>query len=269
MKVVNKNIVVTGGGSGLGRQLVLKLLSKGARIIAVDINQSALRETFKLSGENEKLLIRIVDITDKEAVFNFAEEIISTLGHIDGVINNAGIIQPFVDFKDLKLEQIDKVMNVNFYGTLYMTKVFLNHLLTRPEGHIVNIASMGGFFPFPGQSSYGASKAAVKLMTEGLYSELLNTNVHVSVVFPGGIATDIMKNSDITDKMASDDEKNSKLLLSPSDAAEKIIRGMEKNKYRFFVGKDSNLMNIMYSINPGFATRLIKRVVGSKMIPDV
>ncbi|MDF2949577.1 MAG: short-chain dehydrogenase/reductase [Sedimentibacter sp.] len=265
MKVIDKNIVVTGGGNGLGRQLVLKLLSKGARVIAVDINGAALHETYMISGKNEKLLTRVVNITEKEAVFNFAEEIISTLGHIDGVINNAGIIQPFVDLKDLRLEQIDKVMDVNFYGTLYMTKAFLNHLLDRPEAHILNVASMGGFFPFPGQSSYGASKAAVKLMTEGLYSELLGTNVHVSVAFPGGIATDIMKNSEITNKSASAEEKNSKLLLSPSAAAEKIISGMEKNKHRFFVGKDSKAMNFIYSINPGFATRLIKKVLGSKL----
>lgn len=266
MKVLNKNIVVTGGGSGVGRQLVLKLLSKGARVVTIDRNESALQETFRISGENEKLITKVVDITDKESVFNFAEEIISSLGHIDGVINNAGIIQPFVNLKDLKLEQIDKVMDVNFYGTLYMTKAFLNHLLTRPEAHIMNIASMGGFFPFPGQCSYGASKAAVKLMTEGLYSELLGTNVHVSIAFPGGMATDIMKNSGIaTDRSASDSDKTSKLLLSPATAATQIINGMEKNKYRFFVGKDSKFMNFMYKINASFATRLIKRAMGSTM----
>lgn len=265
MKVVNKNIVVTGGGNGVGRELVLNLLSKGARVIAVDINQAALKETYKISGNSEKLLTRVVDITNKEAVLSFAEEIISSLGHIDGVINNAGIIQPFVQLKDLKFEQIDRVMDVNFYGTLYMTKAFLNHLLTRPVAHIVNIASMGGFFPFPSQSSYGASKAAVKLMTEGLYSELLGSNVHVSVVFPGGIATDIMKNSQITDKSASDEEKKSKLLLSPAAAAEKIINGMERDKYRLFVGKDSKAMNFLYGIFPSYATRLMKRVMGSKM----
>lgn len=264
MKVLNKNIVVTGGGNGVGREIVFNLLSKGARVVAIDMNKSALEETFELSGNNEKLLLRVLNITDKEAVFNFAEEIISELGHIDGVINNAGIIQPFVQLKDLTFDQIDKVINVNFYGTLYMTKAFLNHLLTRPEGHIVNIASMGGFLPVPGQSSYGASKAAVKLMTESLYSELLDTNVHVSLVFPGAMATNIKKNSQITDKNVSDEEKNSKMLLKPSVAAELIIAGMEKNKYRFFIGKDSKAMNFIYSVNPGFATRLIKRVMGSK-----
>jgi short-subunit dehydrogenase len=265
MKVINKNIVVTGGGNGVGRELVLNLLSKGASVIAIDINETALNETFKISGKNEKLITRVVNITDKEAVINFAEEIISVLGSIDGVINNAGIIQPFIELKDLKFDQIDKVMNVNFYGTLYMTKAFLPHLVTRPEAHIVNIASMGGFLPVPAQSIYGASKAAVKLMTEALYSELLDTNVNVSIVVPGGIATDIKKNSQITNESASADEKSSKILLSPSAAAEKIITGMEKNKYRFFIGKDSNLMNFLYKVNPGFATRLMKRVLGSKV----
>jgi short-subunit dehydrogenase len=264
MKVKNKNIVVTGGGNGVGRELVLNLLSKGASVIAIDINETALNETFKIAGKNEKLITRVVNITDKEAVFNFAEEIISVLGSIDGVINNAGIIQPFIELKDLKFDQIDKVMNVNFYGTLYMTKAFLPHLVTRPEAHIVNIASMGGFLPVPGQSIYGASKAAVKLMTEALYSELLDTNVNVSIVVPGGIATDIKKNSQITNESASADEKSSKILLTPSAAAKKIITGMEKNKYRFFIGKDSNLMNFLYKVNPGFATRLMKRVLGSK-----
>jgi short-subunit dehydrogenase len=264
MKVVNKNIVVTGGGNGMGRELTLKLLSKGARVIAVDINQAGLEETYKMSGKNPMLLTRVLNITDKEAVLEFAEEIIYTLGHIDGIINNAGIIQPFIDLKNLKFEQIDRVMDVNFYGTLYMTKAFLNHLLTRPVGHIVNIASMGGFFPVPGQSSYGASKAAVKLMTEGLYSELLDTKVKVSVVFPGAIATDIKKNSQASDKGITEKDKNSKMLTMPSAAAEQIINGIEKNKYRVFIGKDSKAMNFIYSINPGFATRLVKRVMGSR-----
>lgn len=264
MRVKNKNIVVTGGGNGVGRELVLQLLSKGARVITIDINEAGLQETFNLSGKNEMLVTRIVNIANRESVFSFVEEIISMLGHIDGVINNAGIIQPFVQLKELKLEQIDRVMNVNFYGTLYMTKALLPHLITRPEAHIVNIASMGGFLPVPGQSVYGASKAAVKMMTEGLYSELYDTNVNVSLVFPGGIATDIKKNSQTTNESLSAEQKGSKLILSPSSAAEKIIKGMEKNKYRFFIGKDSKLMNFIYSVNPGGATRMIKGVMGSK-----
>jgi short-subunit dehydrogenase len=95
----------------------------------------------------------------------------------------------------LPYDAIERVLNVNLYGVIYMTKAFLPHLLTRPEAHIVNVSSMGGFFPVPGQSLYGASKAAVKLLTEGLYSELIDTNVRVTAVFPGAIATNISQNS--------------------------------------------------------------------------
>src|SRR5690606_11676546 len=94
-------------------------------------------------------------------------------------------------------DAIDRVMNVNFYGTLYMTKAFLPHFLERKEAHIVNLSSMGGFLPVPGQSVYGASKAAIKILTEGLYAELLETPVNVSVVFPGATNTNITKNSDV------------------------------------------------------------------------
>jgi short-subunit dehydrogenase len=264
MKVKNKNIVVTGGGNGVGRELVISLLSKGARVIAVDISKESLEETTRLSGNNNNLSIHRVDISNKEEVLRFADEILNKYHKVDGIINNAGIIQPFVNLSDLDYDRIDRVMNVNFYGTLYMTKAFLPSLLKQPEAHIVNIASMGGFLPVPGQSIYGASKAAVKIMTEGLYSELMKTNVNVTVVFPGGVATDIKKNSNLIESKTSTDNHNSKLLLSPDKAANLIINAMEKNKYRVFLGKDCNLMNVLYKLTPVFATRMINRVLGSK-----
>src|SRR3954451_9734381 len=129
-------------------------------------------------------------------------------------------------------------MNVNFYGTLYMVKAFLPHLLTRPEAHIVNVSSIGGFLPVLGQTIYGASKAAVKLLTEGLYSELANTNVKVTVVFPGAINTNITKNSGLNVPRQSAADNKSIKILSPAKAAQIIIDGMESNQYRVLVGKD-------------------------------
>ncbi|HZM22970.1 MAG TPA: SDR family NAD(P)-dependent oxidoreductase, partial [Anaerolineales bacterium] len=150
MKVQDKVVVITGGGNGIGRELVLNLLSKGASVAAVDINESALQETALLSGnKKDKLSTHIVNITNKDAVAALPEQVISRHGTVDGIINNAGIIQPFVRVNDLDYAAIERVMNVNFYGTLYMTKAFLPHLLTRPEAHIANVSSMGGFMPFP------------------------------------------------------------------------------------------------------------------------
>lgn len=261
MKVKNKVIVVTGGGNGVGRELVLTLLNKGASVAAVDIDESGLRETYALSGKNKKLTMHTVNITDQEAVKALLESVIKHYGRVDGLINNAGIIQPFIKVDEMDMDKINRVMNVNFYGTLYMIKAFLPELKKRPEAHITNVSSMGGFFPVPGQSIYGASKAAVKILTEGLYAELMNTKVGVSVVIPGGIATNIMKNSGSGIKTADVDVKGQKLLLTPKKAASLIITSMEENKFRMFLGKDANLMNILYKINPKLAIKLIGRIL--------
>jgi len=265
MKVQNKVIVVTGGGSGMGRELVLNLLGKGAMVAAIDINEASLQETAKLAGSNAGALrVFVADITNRLAIEALAEKVINKFGHVDGIINNAGIIQPFIKVNDLSYEVIERVMNINFYGTLYLIKTFLPHLLTRPEAHIVDISSMGGFLPVPGQTIYGASKAAVKLLTEGLHSELTGTNVRVTVVFPGGVKTNIMSNSGLADRMsASSSEKAAQKILTADKAAAMIIEGMEQNKYRVLVGKDARIMDMLYRLNPAYAAGLIAKKMGA------
>jgi short-subunit dehydrogenase len=264
MKVKNKVIIVTGGGSGMGRELALNLLSKGAKVVAIDINESSLQETASLAQSSKQSLITfVVDITNKEAVEEFRDKVIAQLGSVDGLINNAGIIQPFVRVNELSYEAIDRVMKVNFYGLLYMTKSFLPHLLTRPEAHIVNTSSMGGFLPVPGQTIYGASKAAVKLFTEGLHSELTNTNVHVTVVFPGAVKTNISVNSGLKMPEPSANQAKSMKILTADKAAEIIIDGMEHNAYRVLVGSDSKFMDFIYRLNPKSAATFIAKKMQS------
>lgn len=260
MKVKNKVVLVTGGGSGMGRALVLHLLEKGAKVIAVDMNESALEQTTVLAEAlSSNLKTVVLNITDKNAVERLSAEAKLFFGPVDAIINNAGIIQPFIKLNELDYDDIERVIKVNLYGTLYMTKAFLPRLLVRPEGHIVNISSMGGFLPVPGQTIYGATKAAVKLLTEGLHTELKNTNVRVSVVFPGAIHTNIMGNSGLD----TDDKPLSKSQLArmttPSKAAEIIIEGMENNCFRIMVGKDSKFLDFYYRFNPESAAAFIGR----------
>jgi len=258
MKVSNKIFAVTGGGNGIGRELVLALLSKGARIAAIDKNKAFLEETVSLSGEKKnKLTIHLVDIADKEAVEALPDQIISQHDAIDGLINDAGIIQPFVRFNDLDYEDIQRVMDVNFFGTLYMTKAFLPHLLTRPEAYLVNISSMGGFLPVPGQTIYGASKGAVKLFTEGLSSELLNTRVRVMAVFPGAIDTNIAVNSGVGGSLRVEKEQGKFKMLSPQKAAQIIIDGIEQDRKSVLIGQDSKFMNLLSRAVPQRAAKLI------------
>jgi len=263
MLVKDKVIVVTGGGNGMGREMVLLLLSKGASVAAVDMNKAYLDETVKLAGDlASRLSTHVLNITDQEAVAALPEKIIARHGQVDGLINNAGIIQPFVKLNELQYDAIERVMNVNFFGALYMVKAFLPHFLLRPTAHIANISSMGGFLPVPGQTVYGASKAAVKLMTEGLYAELLSTNVRLTVVYPGAIGTNISANSGlkIDPEMA---EKNNFKMLAPKEAARIIIDAIEKDRYNVMVGSDSKMMDFMYRLSPKMATGLIHRQMKS------
>ena len=264
MKVYNKVIVVTGGGNGMGRELVLNLLSKGAKVASVDINEKALQETAALAGKLSKnLSIHVVNITDKKAVEALPAKVIARHGTVDGIINNAGIIQPFVRLNNLSFDAIEHVLDVNLYGTLYMIKAFLPFLLQQPEAHITNVSSMGGFLPVPGQTIYGASKASVKLLTEGLYAELMNTRVKVTLVYPGAIGTNIAANSGIEITHNADAEKSSMKALDPGKAAQIIVDAMEHDRYSVLVGPDAKLMNFIYRFNPRAATEFITRQMKS------
>jgi short-subunit dehydrogenase len=269
MKVQGKVIVVTGGGNGMGRELTLRLLKKGARVAAVDLNQTALEQTAALAGElNSRLSLHVVNITDREVVSNLPEVVIKAHGCVDGVINNAGIIQPFVRINDLDFKEIEHVFNVNFWGTVNVTKIFLPHLLKRPEAHIVNVSSMGGFLPVPGQTAYGASKAAVSLFTDGLHSELLSTNVRVTVVYPGAIQTNITANSGIKVNLEEHSEKRNQMkMTSASDAAEIIVKGMENDKYHVLVGSDAKMMDFLRRLMPERAAKLIYNQMRS-LLPE-
>ena len=267
MRIENKVIIVTGGGNGLGRELVLNLLKKGSEVVAVDINKTALEETERIAGEYaESLMITEADITNDAKMKDVATAILNRFGVIDGVINNAGIIQPFRKVEDIDAITIDRVFRINFMGTLNITKVFLPYLMKRPEAHIVNVSSMGGFLPVAGQAIYGASKAAIKILSEALTSELSETNIGVSTVFPGAMFTNIKANSGLgTDAGAGPEGHSKDAALSPSVAADIIIKAIEKKQSRVFVGKDAKIMNLLYRMSPRIATNMIYKKIRHKM----
>jgi NAD(P)-dependent dehydrogenase (short-subunit alcohol dehydrogenase family) len=259
MKIQSKVIVLTGAGSGIGRELALHLLSKGARVAGIDVNPAALEETSGYAGQwKDQFEGFVVNVAEKSAVEALPKDVLARFGAVDCVINNAGIIQPFTRLNNLDYSIIERVFNVNLFGTLFMIKAFLPHLLRRPEAHVVNLSSMGGFLAVPGQTIYCAAKAAVKLMSEGLASELLGTSVHVTVVFPGAVATNIRGNSGAG--MPNEGESSGAIkALSPKRAAQIIVNGIERNARHLFVGKDAMLMDKLYRLSPDFAARTIAK----------
>ena len=260
MQIADKVFVVTGGGNGMGREVVLQLIARGARVAAVDLNEAGLAETVTLAGAAEgKLTTHALNVSDRVAALALPDAVIKAHGQVDGLFNIAGIIQPFVKIVELDFDVIERVMNVNFWGVVNLTKAFLPHLLARPASGLLNVSSMGGFLPVPGQAAYGASKAAVKLFTEALFAETQGTSLTVSVIFPGGVGTNITGNSGVdTSRLeaASAGAKERKV-TTPTDAARQIIQAMEKGTYRATIGGDARFMDRFARLSPRRATLLI------------
>ena len=257
MIIRGKVVVVTGGGSGLGRQLVLGLLERGARVAALDIRHESLAETSRQSSAGDSLSTHVLDVSDREAVLRVPEQVINRHGAVDGVIHNAGLIQPFVRFVDLDYPAIERVVNVNLYGTIHIAKAFLPYLTARPEASFAVVSSAGGFLPLAGQGIYGATKASVKLLTEGLSSELSGTSVNVSVVFPGSVNTEIAANSGVDMGERFESSTRSSPGTRAEDAARIILDGIEDRRLHIYVGRDARLLNLASRVAPRLATRLI------------
>ena len=263
MDLRDKVVVVTGAGSGMGRQIAFELTRRGSKVALVDFRAETLKETADLiAGLNGVSSSHILDVSDADAVTKLPAAVTKSLGEPDVLINNAGIIQPFVKVNELSMKDAMHVMNVNFTGPLMLTKAFLPGLLTRPEAHILNVSSMGAYAPVPGQSVYGASKAAIKLFTEGLRSELLNTKVGVTVVFPGAIETNIAANSGMADMTAEGSE--SSFPTTKADVAAKLmVDAIANNTPRVVIGKDAKTMDFLSRLNPLYAAKLIYKQMAS------
>jgi len=257
VKVSGKVWVVTGAASGMGRELVLELVRRGARVAAVDLNPEGLEETARLAAAGTRLSTHVLNITDRAGVAALPDAVVAGHGAVDGLLNNAGIIQPFVPVAELDEATIERVLDVNFRGTLTMVRAFLPLLRERPEAHVANVSSMGGFFPFPGQTMYGASKAAVKLLTEGLYAELRDTNVGVSVIMPGAVETGIAANSGVGQPAP---EGGANVPMTPADKAARImLDGIEKDRLHIYVGLDAKLMSLAIKVAPRLAIDFVQK----------
>ncbi len=252
MQIEQKTFIVTGGGNGIGREVVLGLLARGARVAAVDLSEGGLAETAHLAGAGvgDRLSRHALSVTDRAAVEAMVAQVVATHGALDGLVNVAGIIQKFVPIAELSHEEIAKVMDVNFWGVVNTTKAALPELQKRPEACIVNVSSMGGFCPVPGQTAYGASKAAVKLFTEGLYAELHGSPIAVTTVFPGAIKTNISVNSGVEMKGGATVEDSPFPMTEAPEAARQIIEAIAKGSYRVTIGKDATMLDGFVRLAP-------------------
>ena len=243
MKNLNgKVIALTGAGSGIGRCLAIQLAQHGSHLSLSDVDEAGLKETKELLSKDIVVSTHIVDVADREQVYAWAENTVKDHGHVDCIINNAGVTS-IASIEEIRYEDFNWVFNVVFYGVLYGSKAFLPHLKQRSDAHIVNISSVNGFIATPRNGAYACAKHAVKALNQTLQQELRNTSVNVTSVHPGGVKTNIARNARSYDSKEIHQEQIVSFDQIAGTSAEKaasiIIKGILKNRKRQLVGFDA------------------------------
>src|SRR3954451_4315698 len=251
MKSLNdKVVVITGAGSGMGREMALKAAREGALLSISDWNAEGLAETVdlcKAAGAKE-LRSDVIDVSDRASMATWATAVAEQFGGVNMVVNNAGVTVTG-DFEEMAYEDFDWFVGVNFLGVVNGTKEFLPHLIASGDGALVNIASLFGLVSMPGQTAYNATKYAVRGFTEALREEMLVNRppVTVTCIHPGGIKTGIARHGRKTagqDAAAIDRLFEQKLARMPADKAARIILDAAvAGKARQLVGIDAHLIH--------------------------
>lgn len=264
MEFKDKVVVVTGAGSGIGRELAWQLAARGAILVLNDLREDTLEETWQELPPRCRGLRRAFDVSKREEVEAFAQLVADDLGGVDVVINNAGFSLRQKPVAQSSVEDFERTLAVNLWGVIYGSLAFLPHLLRRGrEASLVNISSVFGLFAFPGSGPYNTSKFAVRGFTESLRVELKD-RLHVCCVHPGGIKTNIhnyveMEEGPERDRFLRNFEKQAR--TTAFDAAHAIIRGIEKRKRRVLIGNDARFIDIVARLLPGRYEEVLLRWV--------
>ncbi|AWB91494.1 SDR family NAD(P)-dependent oxidoreductase [Aeromicrobium chenweiae] len=258
-----KVAVVTGAASGIGRALAVELARRGARLAICDVDLSGLAETEELVRTlGAEVRADRLDVSERESVLAYADAVAEHFGVVHLVVNNAGIAFTG-SVEQMSFKDIERVMDVDFWGVVNGTKAFLPHLVASGDGHVVNVSSVFGLFSVPSQSAYNAAKFAVRGFTEALRQEMINDRrpVKVTCVHPGGIRTNIVRNGAEVDGVDHDDLASSFDRLartSPAKAADVILAGVEKDKARVLIGADARVLDAFVRITGSGYQRIVR-----------
>jgi short-subunit dehydrogenase len=262
---------VTGAASGIGRALATEFAARGADLALADRDEAGLQGVAAeiASVHRVNVTVHRVDMGAPAEIESYAQAAIAAHPALNILVNNAGVAL-LGQFGEIDQAQMDWLMNINFWGVVHATRAFLPHLAMRGEAHIVNLSSIFGIVAPPGNTTYAAAKFAVRGFSESLRHELqmANSPVRLSVVHPGGVATNIVRNSQsgtgITDnaRRAEAIERFDRVAkTTPKDAALRIIKGIEKNQPRILIGNDARMMDILQRLRPGtYWTVMARRI---------
>ena len=271
MNLTERVAVVTGAGGGIGRGIALALSRRGCHLALADVSAAGLAETAAMIRGAQVSTHRL-DVTDREACLALPQQVLDTHGRVDLLVNNAGVAIGGT-FEQVDESDFDWLMEVNFHAVVRLTRAFLPHLKASDQARIVNVSSLFGLIAPPGQTAYCAAKFAVRGFSESLRRELeeAGSSVGVTVVHPGGINTDIARNArpprHVTNEEASliaaeRDRFQKFLCMSPVQAGEIIVAGIEKERSRILVGNDAKAASFIERLVPVGYWNLLKRSMG-------
>jgi short-subunit dehydrogenase len=264
----DKVAAITGAGSGMGRTLAVSLAGRGCHLALSDVNEAGLAETVKLAAARSvRVTSKRVDVAKRDQVYTWADEVVRDHGKCNLIFNNAGVAHS-ATIEGTDYADFEWIVGINFWGVVYGTKAFLPHLRASGEGHVINLSSLFGLLSVPGQATYNATKFAVRGFTEALREELEVTKAPVSAtcVHPGGIKTNIARAARMSESMRDlgiqDLEKarsrfEKAFRVTAEDAAEIILRGVQRNARRVLVGSDAKVLDAIQRLMPGAYQRVI------------
>jgi NADP-dependent 3-hydroxy acid dehydrogenase YdfG len=268
-----KVAVVTGAGSGIGQALAVELARSGARVAISDVDTDGLAQTEeRLTAIGAPIKADRLDVTEREAFIAYAEQVNDHFGKVNQIYNNAGIA--FIgDIEIIQFKEIERVMDIDFWGVVNGTKAFLPHLIASGDGHVINVSSAFGLFSVPSQAAYNSAKFAVRGFTEALHQEmaLAGHPVKVTTVYPGGVKSSFIRNMTAAEGLGAVDlvKTYDKRLwtTSPRKAAQVILNGVRKNRARVLVGPDTKVLDLVVRVTGSSYQWFVPAVLG-RFIPS-
>lgn len=261
----DKVVAITGAGSGIGQALAVELASHGAQLAISDVNQAALTQTLGMMPQGVNASAYVLDVSSKEAVFQFADDVKRDFGGVHFIVNNAGT-SVLATVEHVTLEEIQRVLAINLWGVIYGTKAFLPIMLGQREGCIVNVSSVFGLVATPCSAAYTISKFGVRGLTETLWQELDGTGVRGVLVHPGGIKTNISKVKEASfsgeRERQANDANLRQMTTSPEDCARQIVSGLIRGDKRLLVGNGAKTLHWISRLFPNNYGEIIRRKLG-------
>jgi butyryl-CoA dehydrogenase len=260
----DKICVITGAGSGIGAACARAMAAQGGVVIGTDLRQDMLGETkAAVEAAGGRMETYMVDVADRDAMFDLAAKVEASHGGADLILNNAGVAFG-APVAEMSVDDCKWLMDINFWGVVHGTQAFLPHFVAKGSGHVANISSIFGLIGVPTQAAYNASKFAVLGFTEALRHEMRGTDIGVSTIHPGGINTNIVRHARVQQGPEAEAEREEAIqrfaqftMTQPDGAAKIIMKGLRKNKARILIGPDAHIVDWVRRLFPASYLRLL------------